>query len=218
MEKYLLASRSIVVGARACAAALLLATAGCSPDPAEDTGEASSRQCRYPVGANGYDSGDVPPPTLSWGGWAEGGAASTIALRDYFDCNGSKGVNAILVDQSAAWCGVCQTVARKIGQNLRDGWSARGIHVITLLSEGTDRSPATLDTALTWKQQFRLDGTAVAADPALSLRGTVAEAQALYPYEIVIDPRTMRIVEASAGYDGRGDFPSVVALAERNAR
>jgi hypothetical protein len=214
MERHLLASRSIVTSA--CIA--LLVTAGCSPDTGEDTGEAAGRQCRYPVGANGYDSGQVPPPALSWAGWAEGGAAATIELRDYLDCDGSKGVNAILVDQSAAWCGPCQAVARKLGQNLRDGWSARGIHVITLLTEGVDRSPATLDTALAWKRRFGLEGTAVAADPALSLRGTLAEAQAPYPYEIVIDPRTMRIVDVSAGYDGKGDFPSVVALAERNAR
>jgi hypothetical protein len=219
MERHLLASRSIVLGrgALACAAALLVATAGCCPDTADDTGEAASRQCHYPAGPYGYDSGEVPPPTLSWAGWAEGGGASTVTLRDYFDCDGSKGVNALLVDQSTAWCGVCQTVARKIGQNLRGGWSARGIHVITLLTEGVDGSPATIDTALAWKRQFGLNGTAVAADPGLSLRGNLAEAEAPYPYEIVIEPRTMRIVDVGAGYDGRGDFPSVVRLAERNA-
>jgi hypothetical protein len=101
---------------------------------------------------------------------------------------------------------------------MRESWKARGIHVITLLTESPDRGAPTLETANAWKQRFDLEGTAVVDDPGKSFRDTIGEESAPYPYHLLIDPRTMQIVEVSAGFDGRGDFPSVVELARKNAR
>lgn len=60
-----------------------------------------SNNCDYPEGPYGVSAGQVVPPSISWQGYLPGGtSATTIALSDYFDCDGSKGINAILIDTS----------------------------------------------------------------------------------------------------------------------
>src|SRR5262245_61872445 len=81
---------------------------GCGAGEGEPLGATGGGVCAYPEARYGYEAGDVSPPTLSWQGSAEQGRALGVSLADYFDCDGSRGINAILVDQSAAWCGPCQ--------------------------------------------------------------------------------------------------------------
>ncbi|MFT3770592.1 MAG: hypothetical protein QM820_34630 [Minicystis sp.] len=203
-------SRSTRVLAGALAG-LAVAALGCSGEPAEEVRA-------YPVTEYGYVSGDIPPPHLAWRGMAENGERGIISISEYFDADGSKGINALLVDQSTAWCGACQALATKLAENMHGDWRGRGIHVLTLITQRIDGRPADDQTALVWKRHFGLDGTAVVADPARSFRGTPGESAAPYPYEIVIDPRTMRIVNVDAGFDGVGDFSALLDLAETNAK
>jgi hypothetical protein len=57
--------------------------------------------CEYPAGPYGVDSGQILPPTLSWSGFAPGSsAASTFTAEDLFDCDGSRGIHAVVVDTS----------------------------------------------------------------------------------------------------------------------
>ncbi|APR75668.1 Hypothetical protein A7982_01014 [Minicystis rosea] len=204
--------KSIVARVVTIACTLVIA-AGCSSAPAEPAGEA----CVYPRSSYGFVPGDVAPPTLSWKGTAESGEITTVSLGDYYDCDGSKGINAILIDQSTMWCGACQALARKLGENVRGEWKERGIRLITLITQSGDATPATVDTARIWKRRFGLDGSAVVADPEKSFRSTAGQIAAPYPYEVLIDPRTMKIISVDAGFDGRGDFPAAVELARRNA-
>ena len=45
--------------------------------------------------------GQVVPPSHSWQGYAENATqASTISIQDYFDCDGSKGINALMIETS----------------------------------------------------------------------------------------------------------------------
>jgi len=41
-------------------------------------------------------------PSLSWQGYGEGPAnqVTTISIQDYFDCDGSKGIHALMVETS----------------------------------------------------------------------------------------------------------------------
>jgi hypothetical protein len=173
------------------------------------------------AGATLPSAGDLsdgtPAPSLSWQGSSESGAITTISLSDYYDPDGSKGINALFVDQSAAWCDVCQGLAQQLSQNAKGTWRTQGIHLLTLITQAVDRSPATVDTAVAWKQHFGLDGSAVAADPMVSFRQTIGEQLAPYPYQVIIDPRTLQVVNVNAGWDGSTDFPDVDALAAMNA-
>lgn len=205
-------ARAIVV--QAAITGMVTMALGCSAD----YGEAQQGQCTYPSAADyGYVPGNAPPPTLSWQGRGENGQLTSVSIADYYDCDGSRGINALLIDQSTAWCSVCQHMATKIGENLRNGWRERGIRVLTLITQNADTTPANAETARAWQRRFHLEGSAVVADPARSFRGTVGEDLAPYPYHLIVDPRTMNIVSVDAGYDGRGEFPALVELARENA-
>jgi len=196
--------------------AALLSVAALALGCGEQPDALTTDRCAYPSAGYGYLAGDVPPPTLSWQGVDEAGGRSTVSIADYFDCDGRRGVNAILVDQSTAWCGVCRRLAARLAGNLHDGWRGRGVRVLSLITQNLDMSPATVETAAEWRRQFRIDG-AVVADPSRSFRETAGEEAAPYPYEILIDPRTMKIVRVDAGFRGDGDFAPMLDLARRNA-
>jgi hypothetical protein len=57
--------------------------------------------CTYPVGPYGVGLGDTVPSNISWQGYAPGAATpSTVSTKDFFDCDGAKGIHAILFDTS----------------------------------------------------------------------------------------------------------------------
>ncbi len=62
----------------------------------------TSSGCTYPAGPYGVAVNATLSPSLSWQGYDEGpvGQVTTIALQDYFDCDGSKGINALMVETS----------------------------------------------------------------------------------------------------------------------
>lgn len=62
---------------------------------------AGPQNCTYPAGPYGVDQGEVVPPTISWQGYAPGASSpSTITMQDLFDCDGSRGIHAVIVDTS----------------------------------------------------------------------------------------------------------------------
>ncbi len=168
-------------------------------------------------GASDCRSDPTPPSSLSWQGSTESGAIGTISLNDYYDPDGSKGINALFVDQSATWCEVCQGLAQQLAMNEKGAWRTQGIHLLTLITQDVQHQPATVSTAVQWKQHFGLDGSAVAADPMVSFRSTIGEQYAPYPYQVIIDPRTLQVATVNAGWDGSTDFPDVTSLAAMNA-
>jgi hypothetical protein len=173
-------------------------------------------QCAYPVGPYGEQSGDIVPPDLSWQGYQDlHPAAGSVSINDYLDCDGKKGVRALLVDQSAAWCDVCQATAAQLDDEMSNGWHQRGIRVLMLVTETADRKPATVGTALEWRQRYGGDGLSVVADPGYSFRDTAGAALAPLPFRVLVDPRTMAVVDIAVG--STNDYSSVLALADKNA-
>ncbi len=64
-------------------------------------GGMSPTNCDYPPGPYGVDEGQVVPPTLSWQGYAPGASSpSTITMEDFHDCDGTGGIDAIIIDTS----------------------------------------------------------------------------------------------------------------------
>ncbi len=57
--------------------------------------------CEYPQGPYGVGQGQTVPPTLSWQGYApNSNSVSTITSEDFFDCDGLRGIDAVLIDTS----------------------------------------------------------------------------------------------------------------------
>jgi len=178
-------------------------------------------ECVYPTTGFGNGVGNVVPPHRQWDGFPEGSKAGVatdavpVLLDDYFDCDGSRGINAILLDESAVWCGACELAATDINNKLKTSWSTLGIKVITLMIDDVDtETPATTATALKWKTTFHLDSSAVVADPQFTFIPPNASSIGL-PLELIVDPRTMTIVASEEGYSG--DYSELVALAKKNA-
>lgn len=177
--------------------------------------------CTYPEpvdGVYGKEIGDIVSNVYKWDGYVEGttdaAQSSPISIESYLDCDGSKGINAIMLIESAEWCGNCQQEASQLNANMQNKWEAMGIRVLTLMAQKVDQTGATLETAFNWKSTYNLMSTAVAIDPPITFTPPGASQIGL-PLIVVIDPRTMKIVHTQEGYSST--HPELEALAEQNA-
>jgi thiol-disulfide isomerase/thioredoxin len=174
--------------------------------------------CEYPQGEPGVLEGMLVDGALAWQGYAAASdAPSTVAAADYFDCDGAKGIDALLVIQSATWCGPCQAEAATLEAKMQSSWTALGIEVLTLMVEDGNTAPATIDTAAQWRSAFELDSVAVAADPDFTFRYFDFDKhidEAVFPTKLVIDPRTMTITVRDVSNGDVG--PALEALAAAN--
>jgi len=178
------------------AALLACGLAGCSGG-SDASGAHAATVCAYPAGPYGTKVGDVVDPSLSWQGYLDDGTqAQTVAMSQYLDCDGSKGISALLLDESATWCADCEAQAQRIAPEVGSTWKSAGVHVVTLMAEDQSEDPATLATALSWRDEYSLTTGAVCADPGWTTKlwgGAPAEGNG-FPTNVVIDPRTMKIV------------------------
>jgi thiol-disulfide isomerase/thioredoxin len=187
-----------------------------TPDPGEpdaqepvDTGPPP---CTYPSGPYGKTQGSTVPPNLTWQGYAPGSSSvSTISTSDLYDCDGRFGIHAILFAQSALWCGVCQQEAQIMPQWMQT-WGPQGVKIGTLIIQDQAGQPANASHALLWRNNFNLGSIAyVVADPAFSFAHSGNNG---LPMNILIDPRTMKVVKIVEGYGGMD--PAVSQLALKN--
>lgn len=167
--------------------------------------------CDYPDGGFGVNAGNYVQGNLAWQGYTEGsGQTTTLSIQDYFDCDGSKGINALLIINSAEWCGVCQEEATDLPSHAAS-FASKGIRVLTLMVENNSGAPATTATATSWRSYFGLEDFATAADPNFTFAGFGSVG---LPLQILVDPRTMKIVDRTEGF---GDYSAVTQLASQNA-
>jgi hypothetical protein len=197
-------------------------------DAHDATPDQSAPACPYPSGPYGIAVGSVLSPTLSWQGYAPNATApSTLKTTNLYDCDGSKGINAIVVLSSAQWCVACQQEAEFIPSWLAStgpiagDWSALGVQVVTLVTQTNQNEPATLATAEQWRTENSVTDVWVVADPALTFPSDTI------PHDLLIDPRTMKVVDDmdNDNYDaaapasdptGEAPDPSVAKLATTN--
>jgi hypothetical protein len=210
---------------------LLLPDATAKPDANEAhdaTPDEAAPGCTYPAGPYGVAVGSVLSPTLEWAGYAPGAtASSTLKTTNIYDCDGKKGINAIVVLSSAQWCVACQQEAEFIPSWLGStgpiaaNWDALGVEVLTLVIQTNQNEPATLATAAQWRTENDVTDVWVVADP-----GDTFPSDTL-PHDLLIDPRTMKVVDNldNDNYDaappasdptGEAADPAIAALATKN--
>ncbi len=192
-----------------------------SSTPTPDAADASTitPSCTYPKGPYGVGLNTVLDPNSSWQGYAANDTqVTTLKMSDLFDCDGSKGINAIMIDVSAGWCAACETQAHDEGQ-LTSQYDAVGVKSITLLIMDAAEAPATTGTALDWRTTYKLDDVGVYADPSFLLQPN--EQSIGLPITYIVDPRTMKIVSGTEGYGST--YPpqpnaAALALAQKNKK
>lgn len=169
--------------------------------PAVDSGPTTNACAAntYPLGPYGTGVGKVVNPGLSWKGYLPNATdVSTIAPTDLYDCDGSKGIDAIIFDVAAQWCAACQSQAANAPQ-LFSQYDQLGIHVVTLVVQDASTAPATTTTAEQWKDQYKLTDVTVVADPGFAF-APLNETSVSLPVTIIVDPRTMKIMQVTEGY------------------
>jgi hypothetical protein len=174
--------------------------AAVTPETSTD-GDGTSNACTlgYPAGPYGTGVGKVVNPGFTWQGYLPGATTvTTVTPNDVFDCDGSKGINALVFDVAASWCAACQSQAANQNQ-LSSQEEALGIHVVTLVVQDSSMAPATTATAQSWKDQYTLTGVTVCADPSFSF-APLNQSQVQLPVTVIVDPRTMRIMKVEQGY------------------
>ena len=189
--------------------------------PAVDSGAQTTSACAantYPDGPYGTGVGKIVNPGLAWKGYLPNQAdVSTITPADLYDCDGSKGIDAIVFDVAAQWCAACQSQAANQPQ-LFTQYDQLGIHVVTLVVQDASSAPATTATAQAWKQQYGLTDITVAADPGFSF-APLNQSSVSLPVTIVVDPRTMKIMQVNQGYVAAYPLQpdaEAVAIAQKN--
>lgn len=167
------------------------------PPPPATGGTTGGSPCTYPPGPYGTKVGDTISPSLSWQGFLENSTSvSTITAADYHDCDGSRGVHAVLLIQSATWCGACKAEAAKYNSKMANGWQQKGIRILTLMIENAYGQPATVSTAQSWRDSYSNGSWAVAADPDFTFRTNGSNG---LPTALILDPRTMKITHRQEG-------------------
>jgi hypothetical protein len=167
----------------------------------------------YPEGPYGKTAGAVIPD-MSWDGYRDGkGDVTKVDLLDYYDPDGSKGIKVILVEMSALWCGVCRSEAARLAPVYEADWKSKGARFVTLIVEGNSHSPATQPDVDTWIKTYKCPYDVV-LDASMSLAPPTGGTIGL-PYNVIIDPRTMKIDKVVEG-DGAGVDAALKAVISRN--
>lgn len=162
--------------------------------------------CTYPSGPYGVNPGAVVAGSVSWVGYQPGSNTPVdVSAQDFLDCDGSRGINAIYVDYVAGWCSACQQSAETLA-NKAAQWKSYGVVVVSLIIETSSYNPASVSTAEWWRSSFDLQDTYVLADPSQQLFSSD-----YLPYEMLINPRTMKIVETGELTDN-----TILSLAQQN--
>jgi hypothetical protein len=184
------------------------------------TSTGSGGACPTPSGTPGVHQGELVDPALSWQGYVhDEPAASTIEVANYYDCNGSLGINALVITQSAMWCGPCQADAVALQEKLDGEWNDLGVRALTLMVEDGVEQPATLDTASNWKGTLALGAFDVAVDPGYTFDAFDYDkhiSHSGFPVHLLVDPRTMLIVKRSDTSDGLLPLSDIQSLAMQN--
>ena len=176
---------------------------------ATGSGGSTGNSCgSWPAGPAGVAQNSTLPQSLSWQGYREGSSAvSSVSIGDYYDCDGKKGVNALMIITGTPNCGACKSEASTLEAKMA-AWGGMGIKVITLMV-------GSVSTAEAWKNKYGLNKSAVLADkmpPSMAYSSSIGT-----PMHHIVDPRTMKVVYTQMGAGGSA-FSQLEQLAAKNKK
>jgi hypothetical protein len=173
----------------------------------------------YPSEGLGSEEGDVVKNVCFTGYRAPERIAplaenrETIAISDYYDPAGTKGVSLLLVNTAAIWCSACVSEHHDL-PSYQTELGERGLVILSLLFQDAAREPASLEDLERWIAKFGTNFP-MATDPDLALESYASYASA--PLNMLIDPRDMTILRKYVGDQGSVMWPYIEAELERRA-
>jgi hypothetical protein len=173
----------------------------------------------YPDGPYGTEPG-ATAADLCFRGWAEPDSvahdASTLtnlSFGSFYDPAGIR-YELLLVNSAALWCSACQVEHDTLPDHYRE-LAPRGLAILSALFEDRQANPAGVADLALWVEVY---GTPfpMALDPDYQLGAFAPNASA--PLNLLVDTRTMRILEKFTGDQASVLWPLVEAeLSEREA-
>jgi hypothetical protein len=210
--------RTIIFG---CAAAALIACGGRMSGNGEGLAgpTVGGETADYPTGAQGFDVGDVVPniafvayehldPTTKIDTGTD--PIGAVRLSDFYDPIGERGLTFLYVSLQYVWCEPSNEQddftngANYGGQNTGDAsfasqYAAKGVRFMTLLADGPSvGTDATVQDLMNWvnHHEARISEGIIPHDElTMNVLGAAA------PYNMIVDVRTMRVVDVAIGFD-----------------
>lgn len=136
---------------------------------------------------------------------APAGQTGKISMHDFYDPDGARGINAVLIITSAEWCGACQAEAQTLEGKIRSKWGLDGVLVVELMMEDiqSSKAPANVTSAADrWRAKFSLTDMTVGIDPGFHFAKSGTNG---LPVNVVIDPRTMTSMVRTDGSSSQVD-------------
>jgi hypothetical protein len=160
----------------------------------------------YPPGPYGTVKG-ATIENLSFTGWRHPDAAAydtnkfeTIRLSDFYDPDGHTGVRLLAVNASAVWCGVCRAEYQDMSDTqVYSTVHPKGVEILGTLFEDSQYFPAQPRDLHNWGAPSSFDVKfPLVLDPGFKM-GAYFDSDAT-PLNMLIDVRTMTIVQITMGY------------------
>ena len=153
--------------------------------------------------------GNALPMALSWSGVDADGHATTAALADYLDADGTKGITAILFETVSPRCGKAREESPALAAKMA-AWRAKGIRVVELVIDDASGGAPTVDSAHQWQMSAGA-AAPVVADPTFTFSHPGSNP---LPVHVVVDPRTLTVLAWTHGADPTfGDVETFAAHA-----
>lgn len=145
----------------------------------------------YPPGPYGFAQGDTLP-NMHFQGYRGGVAPWTdIALSDYYDPTGKRGIRALYATIGKELCGACVEEANNMNTwYMTDNPGTNGVYLLSALIRGPKEELATQESIDAWVASYH-PSYDIVADPQSQLNDMVELTDP--PRAYVIDPRTMKI-------------------------
>jgi AhpC/TSA family len=158
----------------------------------------------YPAGPYGEVQG-ATIQNLRFAGWAapkavnyDTTAVELLSLSDFYDPDGSKNIELLIISAVATWCGVCQTEYQDMQEAaLYAGLRPRGVQMLGILFEDAEALPAAYADMNIWAEHFDVEFPFV-LDPGFKT-GVYFDRSAT-PMNMVVDAKTMQILLVMTGY------------------
>lgn len=204
------------------AAALCAACGSNAPEVPQEllAGESGCSAPDYPTSGFGTEPGDVVENECFVGYRAPdrvGPSAEhreTVAFSDYYDPAGTKGVALLLINTAAIWCSACVAEHGTLPEHAAE-LGPQGLVILSTLFQDARRDPASLEDLERWIDNFRPNFPMV-ADPELQLQDYALPT--LAPLNMLVDPRSMKILRKYVGDQGAVMWPYIESeLAARSA-
>jgi thiol-disulfide isomerase/thioredoxin len=170
----------------------------------------------YPA-ASGNNPGSIIPDK-TWDAFlpsAPVGVTGKVSLHDFYDPDGTRGINALVIITSAEWCGACMSEAMTLEGKIKSKWGPDGVMVVELMLEDTQQNravPMVTAAADRWRAKFSLTDMAVGIDPAFTYAHSGTNG---LPLNVIVDPRTMTMVSRTDGF-GASEDTDIASLVAKN--